>query len=124
MGHHGPSLLDELVEVGERPEDGSRRIHRLEVSRLGGQDEEAAEGVDQGLHPVGPLDRVVDILVGLLIQSTLVPLGQQLHVAGDHAEGLLEVVSGDVGELLELAVGAGQLLGPLGQRLVRPGAAP
>ena len=41
---------------------------------------------------------------------------EQLQVAVDHAQRLGEVVRGDVGELLELGVGALELARVLGQR--------
>ncbi len=111
MGHHRPLLRDGPAEIGPRLVERRPGPHLPKALRLGGDAGIAKQAVDQGLHPRGAVDRVVDVLVGPLVEPALVPLGQQIQEAGDHAEGLLEVVGGDVGELLELGVGPGQLLG-------------
>ncbi len=41
---------------------------------------------------------------------------EQLGIAGDHAERLLEIVAGDVCELFELAVAAAELFALMGER--------
>ena len=73
------------------------------------------QATDERLHALGALDGVGDVFVGLLIDDgALEPLLEQLHVGGDHAQWLLQVVRGHVCELLQLGVGAPQLgrLGP------------
>ena len=49
---------------------------------------------------------------------SLVAPRQQLGVAGDGAQRLLQIVRGDVGELLEIGVRARQLLGAPPQRVL------
>ena len=52
-----------------------------------------------------------DQLVGPGIQLTLVTLLENLHAAGHGPQRLLQVVRGDVGELFQVEVGAGQFVG-------------
>ena len=55
-------------------------------------------------------------VVGVGVELAVVAAAQQLQVAGDHAQRLGEVVRGDVGELLELGVGALELARAVLQR--------
>ena len=68
----------------------------------------------------GAVDRVMDVLVGLLVQLAAIAFRQQLGVGGHHAQRFLQIVRGHVGELLQVAIGAGQFLDLLGQRFLRP----
>ncbi len=56
--------------------------------------------MDQLLHALRAVNGVPDKFLGVGVECGVVPLGQQLQVAGDLAQGLLQVVRGDVGELL------------------------
>ena len=69
--------------------------------------------VDQRLHPLGAVHGELDVLVGPGVQLARVAALQQLGEARHLAQRLLQVVRGDVGELLELGVRALQLLGVL-----------
>ena len=60
--------------------------------------------VDEGSHPLGPIHRVADEFVGVRIESPLVAFGQQLHVARNHPKRLLQVMRGNVRELLQFDV--------------------
>ena len=66
--------------------------------------------LDQPLHAAGPVHREGDELVGIGVQLALVAPGQQLRVAGHHAQRLLQIVRGDVGKLPQFLVRAVQLL--------------
>lgn len=70
---------------------------------------EGQQVVDEHLHAVGAVDGEGDVLVGALVQLLAVAPLEELGEAGDLAQGLLEVVRGDVGELFELGVGAPQV---------------
>ena len=70
------------------------------------------------LHPRDAVDDVVEELVGVGVELVLVLALDQLHVAGDHPQRLLQVVRGDVGELFEFLVGSRQLLGRAFQRFL------
>ena len=58
------------------------------------------------LHPNGAFNHVTDVVVGVGAELTPVRLGEELGEAAHHAERLLQVMGGDVGELLELGIGA------------------
>ena len=62
---------------------------------------------------------VVDELIGLGIQLALIPLLQELRVDRQVTQGLLQVMTGGVRELAQIAVGLRQLLGLLGEFLLR-----
>ncbi|RPK32873.1 hypothetical protein EES37_32785 [Streptomyces sp. ADI91-18] len=66
---------------------------------------EVEEVVDEDLHAVRPVDRVLDVLVRPGVELSPVAALQELGEAGDLAQRLLEVVGGHVGELLQLGVG-------------------
>ncbi len=73
---------------------------------------DAGEGqqvVDQPLHPLGAVHGEVDVLPAAVVELVGVALLQELAERRDLAQRLLQVVRGDVGELLELGVGAQQL---------------
>ena len=69
------------------------------------------------LHAFGSFDREVDVGVGAFVQLPVVAALEQLAEAGDLAQRLLEVVGGDVSELLQLQVGAAQFFGLAFQQL-------
>ena len=71
--------------------------------------ENVEQVVDQLLHPLGAVDGELDVLVGALVELAAVAALEQLAEAGDLAQRLLQVVRGDVGELLELGVRAREL---------------
>ncbi|GAA3065978.1 hypothetical protein GCM10020254_06800 [Streptomyces goshikiensis] len=70
---------------------------------------EVEEVVDERLHAVRAVDRVVDVLIGTLVELSAVAALEELREAGDLAQGLLQVVGGDVRELLQLGVRALQI---------------
>ena len=71
---------------------------------------EGQQVVDQVLHPPRAVDGEADVLVGARVELASVALLEQLAEARDLAQRLLQVVRGDVGELLELGVGALEVL--------------
>jgi hypothetical protein len=64
--------------------------------------------LNQALHARGPIDRVMNVFVGILVQLSVVALGQQLGVGRHHAQRLLQIMRGHVGKLLQIAIGAGE----------------
>ena len=99
-------LLDELA-----------RRRRARAARVMPADaRELEQVVDQLLHPLGAVDRELDVAVGALVELARVAALEHLREARDLAQRLLQVVRGDVGELLELLVGALQLARLLDQR--------
>ena len=103
-GQHLDHVAHDVVEVD-----------RLERSLRAADPRERQQVVDEVLHPLGAVDRVVDVLVGPLVELVGVALLQQLAEARHLAQRLLQVVGGDVGELLEVGVGPGQVVGLPGQ---------
>ena len=67
---------------------------------------------------LAPSTAKLDVLVGPLVELVGVAHLQQLAEARHLAQRLLEVVGRHVGELLEVVVGAGQLLGLLARSAV------
>ena len=98
-----PRLPGACGERGVAETTGSRR------RRWTGRPAEREQVVDQHLHALGAVDGELDVLVGPRVELAAVALLQQLAEARDLAQRLLQVVRGDVGELLELGVGALQL---------------
>jgi hypothetical protein len=66
--------------------------------------------LDQTLHACGAVDCVTDIFVSLIVEFAAIAFRQQLGVGRHHTQRLLQVVGGDVGELFQVAIGAGQFL--------------
>ncbi len=67
--------------------------------------------VNQLLHPFGAVDGEADELLRVAVELVLVALGQELRVVRDHAQRLLKIVGGHVGELLQLLVRSREFLG-------------
>jgi hypothetical protein len=59
---------------------------------------------------VGTADGVIDELIGFVIETAAVPSAQQLAVAAHHPQRLLEVMGDNACELLEITVGARELI--------------
>ena len=81
-------------------------VDELELAAAAPDAREREQVVDQHLHALGAVDRELDVLVGALVELAVVAALQRLAEARDLAQRLLQVVRGDVGELLELGVGA------------------
>ena len=84
-------------------------VHELELVAAAPDAREGEQVVDQGLHPFGAVHGELDVLVGALVELAAVAALQCLAEACDLAQRLLQVVRGDIGELLELGVGALQV---------------
>ncbi len=70
---------------------------------------EVQKVVDEDLHTVRAVDRVFDVLIGPGVQLATVAALEELGEAGDLPQRLLQIVGGDVRELLQLGVGALQV---------------
>ena len=89
--------------AGPRPAPtSSRGLDALERRRQPADARELEQVVDQLLHPLGAVDGELDVAVGALVELALVAALEHLGEARDLAQRLLQVVRGDVGELLEL----------------------
>ena len=64
--------------------------------------------MNQSLHAHRAIDRVSNIFVSLFIQLAAISVRQQLGIAGNHPQRLLQVVRSHVSKLLELFIRAGQ----------------
>ena len=114
------ALLDGDLEVLQHALEDLGAISRPE--RLGARPDPRVgqQIVDQRLHPGGAFHRERNELASIGVELILVAALQQLGVAGDHAQRLLQVMRGHGGELFQFLVGAFQLLGLLGQCLFHP----
>ena len=105
----GLALLDRPRQVRAHALDEQPAVD-VDVRLLHAPDaRERQQVVDQVLHAGRAVDGEPDVLVGARVELPAVALLQQLAEARDLAQRLLEVVRGDVGELLELGVGAAQV---------------
>ena len=105
-------LGDAGVQTRPRLGDGGPEIDRGESLARPPHSTEGQQISDQPLHPLRPVDREGDVLLAALVQLAAVTLLEQLAEARHLAQRLLEVVRGDIGELLEVGVRPGQLGGP------------
>ena len=117
----GLAFADRHFEIGQRlPKDG-HGVGRGQFRPLGADPRIGQQVVDQPLHPVCAVHREVDVLVGALVELSIVAASQEGDVARYHAERFLEVVGGDVGELLQFPVRAGEFFGLRGDLCVKLG---
>ena len=122
VAHHGRQRLHPHVGVGvgDRARQALERLanERVELDRLRLDGPPLEAGVreqlaDQAPHARGAVADVDGQLarLGVLVEA----LGEHLRVHPDRHQRALEVVRGDRGVVLELAVGALEVLGAVGQ---------
>ena len=102
-------LLDRRAEVGHGVGRDLVHGHDLLLGAHAPDAREREQVVDQHLHALGAVDGELDVLVGALVQLALVAVLEHPGEARDLAQRLLQVVRRDVGELLQLGVGALQV---------------
>ncbi len=66
--------------------------------------------MNEPLHTLRPINRIIDVVAGVPVERILIPLFKNPHEPAHGAERLLQVVGGGVGELLEVLVGPAQVL--------------
>src|ERR1700691_4886495 len=101
------------LQIGEH---GLQRVGGPEIFRISALAPDtgiAQQIVDQALHTIGAFNGEADELVGVAVELVLVAALQQLAIARHHAQRLLQIVRGHIGELLEFGVGALQFGGVL-----------
>ena len=105
LGHRG-------AQVAQRAGHQVADVDALQaqVGRPGARIEQQV--VDHALHALDAVDRVRDELAGLVVEAIAVLALEQRDEARDRAQRLGEVVRGDVGEGLEVGVGALELGAP------------
>ena len=109
MRHLRAAVLDGAAQIDQRV---LQRLFARGVEQLSSLCSDARVGqqvLDQTLHAAGAVDGEGDELVGVRVQLALVAPGQQLGIAGHHAQRLLQVVGGDVGKLSQFLIRAIQL---------------
>lgn len=79
-------------------------VDGLEVLAAGFDPRVLQQRVDHRRHPRGVARRAVDVELGVVIEIVAVFGLQQVEIARDAPQRLLEVMGGDVGELLEVLV--------------------
>ncbi len=109
----GPGFLDRGGDVAQcriqHAVQGDVGLGGVQPSDPG----EHQQVVDEHLHAFGAVDREADVFRAAGVQFVAVPLLQQLAERGHLAQGLLQIVRRDVGELFEFGIGAPQLDGLL-----------
>ncbi len=111
-----PSVPDRDLQVEQRLLEGLVRVDQVELVGLGLDPRVREQVLDHLLHLLRAVDDEVDVPVGPLVDLALVPPLQELGEARDRPERLLQVVRGDVRELLELLVRPRELPAPLLER--------
>ena len=91
----------------------------LEGLRRGGDAGEREQVAHQRLHPGRRVGHEVDVLLAFVVEVLALLVREQGAERPDLAQRLLQVVGGDVGELFQLLVGAGEVAGVALQRLLR-----
>ena len=104
-----PGLVDRVLEVGERGVERGVERHPGEGAPLRPHAREREEVLDQPLHPAGAVGGEGDELLRVLVEAVAVAPLEELDVAGDRPERLLEVVRRHIGKALQLLVGTAQV---------------
>lgn len=107
----GPGLGDLLPQGLEGLGEGRCGVGEREAPAAAADAGVGEEPLDQLLHPAGVLGGDPDVGVGGRVELSAVVRSQPLHEGGDHPERFLQVVAGDVGELLEVPVRPEEVLG-------------
>ncbi len=97
-------------QVDSRTLEYRLQLHRPELPAARADARVGEQVLDELLHARGAIDDVGHEFLGVAFQPVAVALAEQLRVACHHAQRLLQVVRGDVGELLEFGVGARQFV--------------
>ena len=104
-----PVSLDLSSQVGKSLSEAVVEIHRTIRALVSGA--RIVQQVRyQHVHAAGALLDVVEKLEPICVQCGCVPAAEQLGIAVDCPYWLFEIVRGNVRELLQLRVGAGQFL--------------
>ena len=109
-------LVDRRLEVGNRARQRLLQLHRLEILVSGADPRVGEQVLDQLLHARRAVHDVAHELARVGSELVAVAPAEKLRVARYHAQRLLQVVRGDVRELLQLRVAALELLVRLAQR--------
>src|SRR6185437_12306579 len=115
-----PRLIDRNAQIGAHLPQYGFAVHRLQSAGVRFDPRVLQQIVDQFLHTGRAVYRVTDELIGVAVEPAGVAPLQELRVAGDHPQRLLQVVAGDVGELLQSGIGAAEVLGHAAQILGLP----
>jgi hypothetical protein len=109
------ALADRLTEVGDR---GLEHCLGLDRDHLGGSRPHAGvlqQTLDEGVHARRAVHGVMREFLARRIDLALEPRLQHLDAAAHRTQGFLEIVRGDIGELLELGVGALEIALAIGE---------
>ncbi len=111
--HLRTRLLDRDLEVHLHCLEDLLHVDLLEFLASRPHPRELQQVIDQPAHPLGPINREIDELGGLLVEAFLVAPFQQLDITGHHAERLTQVVGGHIGKVRQLGVGCLEFPRPL-----------
>ena len=102
-------LFDLHLQVGDDFAGDLLQIDGHELLPLGGHAGERQQAVDEQLHPLGGALHPLDAVVGRVVELVAAHHLQAIAEGANLPQRLLEIVRGDVGELLQLAVRSLQL---------------
>ncbi len=113
MGHGGVGGLDAGLQVAQGLVEHGVQVGGDEGPAARADAREGEQIGDEPLHAGGAVEGAGNVAPGLGIQLVREAVLEELDVTADGPQRLLEVVRGDIGELLEVAVGAFEVLGGL-----------
>ena len=128
-GNHRAALLHRGLQVQEHLADDIDEIHCVAWPLRRGSGLGVSQQIlEQHLHPPRAAHHIRDVLVGIGIQLSEILALQHLAVQCHHAKWLLQIVTGGVGELVQIVIGltqgfvrVQQFLGTLGHALLQRG---
>ena len=118
VGDGGAAVLHPQAQLEQGVGQCGLQRHGLRGQGLAVDAGQAEQVTDQGLGALAAVHHELQKLLRLGWQRGLVAPHQQLTVAGDHAQRLLQIMRGNVGKALQILVRAHQLGGFFSQRLV------
>ena len=116
--HPTAALLDLHLQVGKDLAGDLREIDRHEVRRTPRDAREHEQVVDKRLHARGRVAHALDAVAARRVQPLLALQFQAVAKGENLAQGLLQVVRCDIGELFQIAVRPLQLGGVAGLPLL------
>src|SRR5581483_526162 len=115
-----PLFFDRNGKVPERLIYSDVRVDWLAHKSIAPNPGKRQQIFEQRLHASCALDGIADVAVRGVVELPAVTFREQLGICGDHSQRLLQIMRGDISELLEIAIRTCQFLDLLRQLFLRP----